>query len=164
MEKVKSNRMISLIDLYDMQSTFFNNVLDGISDNDRHNRLNTPANHIAWLTGSMVEQRFDLARVFGSDLKQTADNFFRDNKGIQNDVIYPSLDVFREDWKKITPVLKDLLVNVADEKLDSTIEMMPGYSMTLYDISYFSSYREANCIGQIALWRRLLGYEPMKYM
>jgi hypothetical protein len=42
--------------------------------------------------------------------------------------------------------------------------MMPGESMTHFDLIAFIIYREANCIGQIALWRRLLGYEAMKYM
>ena len=42
--------------------------------------------------------------------------------------------------------------------------MLPGYEMRHYDLVTFIIYREANCIGQIALWRRLLGYEAMKYM
>jgi hypothetical protein len=42
--------------------------------------------------------------------------------------------------------------------------MMPGDSMRFYELVSFMTYREANCIGQIALWRRLLGYDAMKYM
>jgi len=40
---------------------------------------------------------------------------------------------------------------------------MPGETMNFYDLISFLTYREANCIGQIALWRRILGYEAMKY-
>jgi hypothetical protein len=36
--------------------------------------------------------------------------------------------------------------------------------MSLYELITFSIYREANIIGQIALWRRLLGYPGMRYM
>lgn len=162
--KTASTRMFSHCVLYDMHTGFFRSVLDGVSDDDRHNRLNTKANHIAWLTGSLVEQRFELARQFGKEMKQQAHELFKDNKGIQDGVTYPALDAYKKDWDGITPVLRELLVNISDEKLDEQFEMMPGMKMTHYELVSFVIYREANCIGQLALWRRLLGYEPMKYM
>ncbi len=116
--KPASSRMFSLIVLYDMHTKFFASVLEGISDKDTHNRLNTKANHIAWLTGSLVEQRFEIANELGSDLKQEAHELFKDNKGIQDGVTYPSLATFKKDWEKITPVLRDILAKASDEKLD----------------------------------------------
>ena len=159
-----SNRLYSIIVLLDMQTTFFTSVLDGIKDEDAHQRLNTKANHIAWLTGSLVQQRFELTHLLGRDVKAQADDLFNQNQGIKDGVTYPSLATFKDDWQRITPILREALLNVTDEKLDSTFEMMPGYSMAYFDMITFCTYREANCIGQIALWRRLLGYEPMKYM
>ena len=166
MEKinVKDSRMSSLIVLYDMHTTYFANVIVDISDKDSHNRLNTKANHIAWLTGSLVEQRYEIAKMLGSDNKQAAHELFKDNKGIQDNITYPSLSEFKKDWETISPVLRNALVNISSEKLDDSFEMMPGMKMTYYDLITFIIYREANIIGQIALWRRLLGYEAMKYM
>ena len=166
MEKinVKDSRMSSLIVLYDMHTTYFANVIEDISDKDSHNRLNTKANHIAWLTGSLVEQRYEIAKMLGSDNKQAAHELFKDNKGIQDNITYPSLSEFKKDWETISPVLKNALANISSEKLDDSFEMMPGMKMTYYDLITFVIYREANIIGQIALWRRLLGYEAMKYM
>lgn len=158
------SRLSAVIALYDLQTTYYLNAIDGISDKDTHNRLNTKANHIAWLAGSVVEERFELARVLGRDLGSTAHELFKDNKGIQDDATYPSLEVYRSDWNKISPILRETLLNLTDEKLDSKFEMMPGMEMTYFELITFISYREANCIGQIALWRRLLGYPPMKYM
>ena len=89
---------------------------------------------------------------------------FKDNKGIQDNVTYPPLDTFKKDWESITPALRDALMNVSDEKLDESFEMMPGMRMTYFELIAFIIYREANIIGQIALWRRLLGYDAMKYM
>lgn len=157
--------MISLIVLYDMHTRFFISATDGISDKDAHNRLNTKANHVAWLTGSLVQQRFEMAKIFGGiDQKQSADELFKNNKGIQDNITYPPLNDFKKDWEHITPLLRNALINVGDEKLDSLFEMMPGEKMTHFDLIAFIIYREANCIGQIALWRRLLGFEAMKYM
>jgi len=158
------NRMFSLIVLHDMHTKFFSSALEGIKDEDAHNRLNTKANHIAWLTGSLVEERFQLAGAFGVKESQSAHEFFKDHQGIQDGITYPPLSEFKKDWEKISPILRDCLMNANEEKLNSTFEMMPGDTMSYYDLITFMTYREANCIGQIALWRRLLGYDAMKYM
>ena len=162
--KTASNRMLSLIVLYNMHTTFFSSVQDGITDSDAHHRLNTKANHIAWLAGSIVQERFEIAKALGIERKPVADEWFKNNKGIVDDMVYPSLADFRRDWEAISPVLKEALLNVKDEKLDESFEMMPNMRMTYFDLITFITYREANIIGQIALWRRLLGYEAMKYM
>lgn len=162
--KTVSNRMHSIIVLYDMHTSFFSKAIDGISDGDAHNRLNTKANHIAWLTGSLVEERYELAKELGVAQDETALELFKNHKGIQDGVRYPALASFKKDWETISPLLRNELVNVTDERLDEPFEM-PGETMKMsfYDLVSFMTYREANCIGQIALWRRLLGYEALKY-
>jgi hypothetical protein len=165
--KTVSNRMYALIVMYDMHTKFFSKVIEGISDKDAHNRLNTKANHIAWLSGSLVQERYELAKAIGIDPgsysdKQSAHELFKDHKGIQDNITYPSLGEFKNDWDKITPELRNALINVNDEKLDSQFKM-PEFTMPFFDLVAFIIYREANCIGQIALWRRLLGYDAMKY-
>ena len=157
------NRMFSLVVLYDIHTKFYLSALEGITDEDAHNRLNTKANHIAWLAGSLLSERYELANAFGEKLPQPHD-LFKDHKGIQDGVTYPSLSQYKDDWQKISPILRERLMHADTEKLDSTFEMMPGDTMSFFDLVSFMTYREANCIGQIALWRRLLGYDAMKYM
>lgn len=111
-----------------------------------------------------MHARFDLARQLGAEDKDTAYDLFSDNKGIQEGATYPDLEVYKTDWEKITPVLKKLLVNATDESLDKRIDIMPGQTISFYELLAFVIYREANLIGQIALWRRLLDYPAMKYM
>jgi hypothetical protein len=164
MNNIANNRTEAFLVLYDMQTDFFISALDGISEQDAYNRLNTQANHIAWLTGSLVAQRYDLAKEFGIEKTQNGEELFRDNKGIQDGAVYPTLDTYRNDWKLISPILRAALANATDQQLDREIEMMPDYKMTVYDLLSFSMYREANIIGQIALWRRILGYAAMQYM
>ena len=160
--KTKSSRMYSLITLYDMHTGFFTKAIDGISDNDAHNRLNTKANHISWLAGSLVQERFDLASNLGAGMKQNAYELFKNHQGIQDNVTYPALPEFKKDWDNVTPVLRSFLSDLTDEKLDSVFEI-PEMKMSYYELISFLTYREANCIGQIALWRRLLGYPAIKY-
>ena len=162
--KPVDNRMYSLVVLYDMHTQFFSKVLKGISDKDAHNRLNTKANHIVWLIGSLVEERYELVGALSKDQKHTTHELFKDHKGIQDGITYPSLSEFKKNWETISPILRDALINVSEKKLNSKVEMMPGETMSYYDLITFMTYREANCIGQVALWRRLLGYDAMKYM
>ena len=156
--------MFSIIVLHDMQTKFLESALEAISDDDAHTRLGTKANHIAWLTGSAVQDRFEIAKALGVDKKQKAHELFDNNKGIQDQVTYPSLTDFKNDWQIISPLLRDAMLTVKNEKLDESFEMMPNMKMTYFDLITFITYREANIIGQIALWRRLLGYDAMKYM
>ncbi|HTM99862.1 MAG TPA: hypothetical protein VL088_13995 [Pedobacter sp.] len=158
-----SNRLYALIDLFDMHTTYFNNALAGISDEDSLNRLGTKANHVAWIAGSLVQERYELAGLFGSTLKSSANELFKDHKGIQENAVYPALDSYQQDWAEISPILKEYLLKATEEELDRVLEF-PGMSFPMYEMVSFQMYREANCIGQIALWRRLLGYDAMKYM
>ncbi len=163
MEKTKSTRIESLLYLYDTHTTFFRNVLEGISDEDAHRRMESKANHIAWLAGSLVQQRYELANLLtGESHKQKADDLFKDYQGIKDGTQYPTLLSYREDWDEVTPILREALVNTTDETLDKIFEM-EDMKMPYFELVAFSIHREAYFIGQIGLWRRILGYEPMKY-
>ena len=157
-----STRTIGLLSLFDYQTGFFARALEGISEEDMYNRLNTQANHPAWLAGSLVNQRFMMASETGTGLKQTGEELFKNNKGIQADVQYPSIAEYLKDWVRITPEARKALATIDDKKLDSEIDM-GGMKMTYYELICFTIYREASIIGQLALWRRLLGYPALKY-
>jgi hypothetical protein len=158
-----SARMYALVVLYDLHTDYFHRVLDKIDDKDTHNRLNTKANHIAWLTGSLVQERFEMAALFGPKEQQKAHELFDNHKGIQEGVTYPSLKSFKDDWDRISPVFRKKLTELSDEQLEKPFSM-EGFTMSHFELLSFMIYREANCIGQLALWRRLLGYPPMNYM
>jgi len=160
--QTNSNRTKGLLTLFDYQTGFFTKALEGLSEDAMHNRLNTQANHPAWLAGSLVHQRFRMTTETGSGLKQTGEDLFKNHQGIQDNVRYPTIAEYISDWNRITPEARQALVMIDDEKLDSTIDM-GGMKMTYYEMICFTIYREASIIGQLALWRRLLGYPAMKY-
>ena len=160
--KTASRRTEGLLALFDMQTTFFDRALDGISEKDSYNRLGTKANHIAWLAGSLVHQRYSMIEETNPGLKMTGDDLFKDNKGIQADAKYPTNAEYLKDWKKVSPLARQALVDIDDEKLDSEIDM-GSMKMSYYELITFTIYREASIIGQLALWRRLLDYPALKY-
>lgn len=161
-KKTASTRTEGLLALFDWQTTFFTRAIEGIKDEDAYKRLDTKANHIAWLTGSLVHQRFDMIKEIHPELKQTGGDLFDGNKGIQDDAVYPTLAGYLKDWERVSPIAREVLVSADDTKLDSEIDM--GFmKMSYFDLITFTIYREASIIGQIALWRRLLDYPAMKY-
>ncbi|MFC3559365.1 DinB family protein [Pedobacter jamesrossensis] len=158
-----SDKLYGLVVLYEMHTDFLLKALAAIDEKDAKKRMDTKANHIAWITGSVVYGRYHLAKSFDIDLLSSTGELFKDNQGIIDDANYPSIEEFTKDWQKISEPLLQALLNATDKKLDEPYEM-PGMKMTLFDMISFGTYREANCIGQIALWRRLLGYPGMNYM
>jgi hypothetical protein len=157
-----STRTQGLIALFDYHTNFFAKVLDGISEEDMYNRLETQANHPAWLAGSLVAQRFNMASETGSGMKQTGAELFENNKGLQAGAKYPTREEFIADWNKITPEAREALVKMDDGKLDSDFNM-GEMKISYFQLITFTIYREASMIGQLALYRRLLGYPAMKY-
>ena len=166
MEKIteKKTAMQVLVNLYDFHTKLYYNVIVDISEEDAAKRLDTKANHIGWIAGSLVSTRYELAKALGIDRQQNTSQLFENNKGIQDNVTYPKLSEYRQDWENISNVLKDELANLTEEQLKGPDPFgMPGEDMTIFDSITFMIDRESYCIGQIALWRRLLGYEAMKY-
>jgi hypothetical protein len=161
---VLDNRLVALVNLYDLYTQLFVNVLEGISDEKAHRRFNTKATHVAWIAGSLVSDRFALAIALDLEVEQHSHELFDNFKSIEDSVKYPPLSEFKADWLFISPLLKDKIVRLEEERLNGSSPFeMPGQEMTLYDTIFFFIHREAYCIGQIGLWRRLLGYDAMKY-
>ncbi len=161
--KTKNTSLNQLIDLYDLHSQLFNNVIESISAEVSNNRLGTKVNHPSWITGSLVQQRYELAQLLGSNEKSTFHETFKDYQGIKDDSPYPVLADYKNDWERISPVLKELLSQLKEDKLESIAPMDMGGEITYYQAISFLIDRESYCIGQIGLWRRLLGYPAMKY-
>lgn len=158
-----------ILSLYDDHSRLLPNALDGISDKDAQNRLGTKANHIAWIAGSLVYQRQWMAVAIGLSVKPTLDEFFKvENgqgfKGIAEDIRYPALADYLRDWDSISSVLREGLAGMSDAQLHGPdLLTMPGGEYTFLETLTFCIDRESYCIGQLGLYRRLLGYEAMKW-
>lgn len=153
-----------VLEVYDWHTQLFKNALDGISDEAARQRLNTKANHIGWLAGSLVQGRFLLGSHLGLDQKQTSDELFKDFQGIKDDVTYPPLEEYRKDWDRISPALRDKLSQLSEEELGGPDPFeMPGLKIVLLQSITYMTDRESYVIGQLGLWRRLLDYPAMKF-
>ncbi len=103
---VQQGTLNAQLAMYDLHTRLYGNVLEGLTDKDAHNRLGTKANHPAWLAGSLVHERFEIANILGVEKKDQANELFKDYAGIKDDVTYPSLASYIEDWNMISPLLR----------------------------------------------------------
>lgn len=163
--KTNNNRITPLLFLYDLHTQLFPNVITGITADDAHKRLGTKANHVAWIAGSLLQQRVDIVNDLGGKASHKAEALFSNFQGIKDDVKYPELETYNEDWQTVSTETRKLLTEITDEKLDSIYKIpeMPEMDMPYFDMIGYSIHRESYLIGQIGLWRRLLGYPAMKY-
>jgi hypothetical protein len=156
--------MHALLIQHELHTMLFRNVIEGVNDKDANTRINE-ANHIAWLAGNLVSLRYKLVNAMGISIEQKFPSLFKNNKGVQNDIVYPSLKELEEDWNNISPFLKEKLCGITEEELNG-VQPFPIPALT--DKTFFASltfllHREAYGIGQIALLRRVFGYEAMSY-
>lgn len=149
---------------YDLHSKLFDNVLEGISDVDATVRLNGQTNHIAWLAGSLLYQRFECTNLVGNPTEKPASyELFKDFKGIQEQK-YPSIQEFKNDWARVSPQLRASLSSISTEKLNTYAPFKMGeHEVTVYEVIVFNMHREAYFIGQIGILRKYFGYPAMKY-
>src|SRR5829696_4938062 len=98
METLNPTRVVSpLLAQFKLQERLFNNVLDGLKEEDALKRINANTNHIAWLTGHLVSTRFMMAGLLGIQLQEPFPELFANGKGLQADAKYPTLDLLRKD-------------------------------------------------------------------
>lgn len=81
--EVKDSRLYGLMALYDMHSDFYGKVLEGISDESALNRLDTNANHIAWLAGSIFKSGLNSPVGSEQNCSKNTTNYLRTIKGLR---------------------------------------------------------------------------------
>lgn len=166
MENIKSNLVRVLIPGYRMHSQLFNNVIDGISLEDAKQRINGRTNHVLWMVGNLVNCRYWLSSALGLSEKDPNESLFADAKALDESFNYPQLEELKLEWHKISPILFNKLCNLTDEELLRKFSI--GMETSFIEENYLNAVgmcvdREEYLMGQLALMRRILGYDAMKY-
>ena len=166
MENPVAKSLEVIIPGYRMHSQTFNNMLEGIQESDAQTRVENRTNHLTWMVGNLVNNRYWLANILGIQEKDPNEELFKDAKALDVNAKYPSLDELKKEWHKISPVLYQKLLQI-DEA-----ELMQPYPFGM-NISFveenklnmvgMSIDRESYLFGQLGLMRRILDYPGVKY-
>jgi hypothetical protein len=173
---LKKNKAMSakklLLAQYDLHDLLFNNVIEGISDEESNRSIATPMNSVKWLAGHLLWANGHLAKISGAPIEvKWRDHFHTKQGGGPEDFNapkseLPTLEEIRGKWNADAPVLRNALENLPEEALDSVVEFkhpMYPFDNTLAGIWGFINHHQAYTIGQIGILRRGLGKEAMSY-
>lgn len=166
MEKPVAKSLAIVIPAYRMHSQMFNNMLDGIRQQDAQTRIDNKTNHFAWMVGNLVNSRYWLAEVLGMPEKDPNEDLFKDAKALDPHAQYPSLNDLKEQWHKISPVLYQKLLSVDETELEQPYDF--GMNISYVEENKLNMVgmaidRESYLFGQLGLMRKVLNYGAVKY-
>ncbi|TDX87271.1 DinB family protein [Epilithonimonas xixisoli] len=166
MDQPNSKKLDIIIPAFRAHSQTFMMVLDGISEEDAKKRIDGKTNHIIWMVGNFLDMRYALGNVLGLDAKNPHSDLFFQGKALDESFSYPSLEELKANFHQISPLVYQKLLDATDEDLDQDFPMGMGVDFfkenTLNFVGMCIS-REDYISGQIALMRKILGYNAMKY-
>jgi len=164
--KTTSTALQIIIPQFRMHTQMFDNVLNGIKEQDALTRINGKTNHFTWMVGNLVNARYWLGNLLGIEKEDPNARFFKDAKALDTTADYPSLDALKKEWHIISPLVFEKLHTVTDEELSQSYSM--GMNIDFIEenklnMTGMAMDRESYLFGQLGLMRRALGYDAMKY-
>lgn len=146
-------RLATLISSYDLHTSSFSKLIEGITIRD-FKHLEKDSSRIEWLIKSQVQLRFDLANWMGIEEEEV--QVFQNNQRAQDCIFYFPIESFNEDWKRISPLLRNAIMELTNEDLFVYSEQTSEMKGTFFDLLSYVIQREKKCISMITFWRGIL--------
>lgn len=166
MDAAISQKVAVIIPAYRMHTQSFLQVLDSISEEDALKRVDGRTNHLVWMAGNYVNMRYGMAHVLGlPDTDPNQDLFFM-GKALDENYHYPTLKELLANFHSISAKVYSRLLSVTDQELTDAFPMGMGIPFIQEDKLNFIGMcigREDYLCGQMALMRRILNYESIRY-
>lgn len=167
MDKPNSKMLEMIISGFRMQTQMFDNMLNGVKEEDALRRIEGRTNHITWMVGNLVNCRYWLANVLGITDKDPHADLFENARSLDEKFHYPSLKELKDEWHKISPELYRRLLSLTEA------ELLQHYDFGMMKVDFIEENklnligmavdRQSYLYGQLGLMRKILGYEGVKY-
>lgn len=166
MDTPKSQKLDIVIPAFRMHSQTFFNALDGITEEMALDRNSGKTNHVAWMVGNVVNDRYWIANVLGIEDKDPYQDLFKEGKAIDQNAKYPALEELKKNFEDISPKLYQKLLVTTGEELEKEYSMgmaIPFVKENVLNTIGMFIGREDYLLGQIGLMRKLLGLPGMRH-
>jgi uncharacterized damage-inducible protein DinB len=161
----KSNKIQNLILQYDLHSRLYNNVFEGISDEESEIRPNEHVNHMKYLGGHLASLRYNLLKFGGEQVENPFGRMFTHNTPLDPDMDYPVLKDILELWNEASPKLRLILTNMGEDILNSPAYFKPPIAdQSTEGLMAFLMHHEAYHIGQLSILRKYIGKEALRFV
>jgi len=151
---------------FDLHTRLYNNVLDGISDEEANNRNSEHVNHIKWVAGHLLDARIkSMNQLTGGEADSTyTEKFGRTSVLDPTGASYPTLGEITAKWNEISPVISARITSIPEELLDGKAPAQsPIPDESFRGLVAFLVSHEAYYVGQLSILRKLAGKEAMSY-
>lgn len=150
--------------IFNLNTRLFNNSLANITQEQAQERISDHSNPINWIAAHLVWARYLMLVFFGKPVQNPYNNLYENFKSFDPSLTYPSLSEVKEEWQKVTGLLKDALASVTEEQLaaDSPVKS-PVEDFTNAGTIAFLEHHESYTIGQLSFLKKYFTKEAMSY-
>ncbi|MBK8052446.1 MAG: DinB family protein [Saprospiraceae bacterium] len=153
----------AIIAQYDLQTSWFLNALENISEEESNMPFAENLNSIKWVAGHLADARMTIFSIVSdTPINENYKKLFGKGTFSQSDLTFPTIEQIKNDWATISSDIKMTLQNLSEEKLLSK----PPFQTSIPDgtllglVAYFAIH-ESFHIGQLSIHRKLIGKEAM---
>jgi hypothetical protein len=150
--------------ILNMNTRLFLSALEGVTETQAKERISDHNNPLSWLAAHTVWARYNTLAMLGKPVANPYDGLFESFEPFDAAANYGTLDQAKENWNKVSGLLKEALASVTEEHLaaDSPLKSPIG------DFSFggtitFLAQHESYDIGQIAYLKKYHTKTAMSY-
>lgn len=153
----------TIIAQFELQTGWFLNALEDISDEESNQQADAQQNPVKWVAGHLTDARMTIFSILsGQEINTHYKSHF--GKGTSNvlDATFPTIEQIKADWIAVSSRLKSALQNAPGAQLAAK----PPFQTSIPDetlqglVAYFAMH-ESFHIGQLSILRKLLNKPPM---
>ena len=150
--------------IFNMNDRLFINAMQGITEAQAKERISGHVNPENWIAAHTVWARYNALMFLGAPAGNPYNDLFENFKGYDASLNYPTLAEIKEEWRKVSGLLKDAIQNVSEEHLagDSPIKSPIGDFTNGGTIAFLAQH-ESYDIGQMGLLKKFYTKEAMSY-
>jgi len=150
--------------ILNLNQRLFNNTLAGITEEQAAERVSGHSNPVVWLAAHTVYARYLMLMSLGKRVINPYAELFDNFKGYDASFTYPSLEEAKEEWRRVSGLLKDAIESVSDEQLAADAPVKnPSGDFSNGGLLAFLTQHESYTIGQISYLKKYFTKQAMTY-
>jgi DinB superfamily len=153
-----------LENIFNLNTRLFTNTLAGVTEEQSNERISEHNNSIKWIATHTVWARYNVLMFLGKAATNPYSGLFEKFKPYDAADKYPSLSGIKEEWQKVSGLLKDAMNTVTEEFLlnESPLKSPIGDFTNGGTIAFLAQH-ESYDIGQLGLLKKYFTKEAMTY-
>jgi uncharacterized damage-inducible protein DinB len=150
--------------ILNLNERLFANALAGVSEETAKERISDHNNPLNWIAAHTVHARYLMLIFLGKPEANPYNELFDNFRAYDASLNYPSLTEIKNEWQKVSSLLKDALSSVTEEQMtaDSPIKSPIGDFTNAGTLAFLAQH-ESYDVGQIAFLKKYFTKEAMSY-